>query len=170
MTKVFTFRVLVDYHEDIFRDIKLAADSTFEELHLCIQDAFDFDGQQIASFYLSNDNWDKGDEISMMGINDDDATLTLMSNTNLSDKVSDAHEKVLYVFDFLLMWCFYIELVEITEQESIEELPFLMRTYGASPDQYSKEVDLSEEVDSDIEDEKPEETDIFEGFTDFEQS
>jgi hypothetical protein len=38
----------------------------------------------------------------------------------------------------MLMWCFYVELLDISEATD-EEYPLLATEYGKSPDQYSKE-------------------------------
>ena len=63
---VYKFRVIVDTEEDVFRDIEIDTSSTFEQLHQSILQAFDFPEGEMASFYMSNDTWDKGTEISLM--------------------------------------------------------------------------------------------------------
>ena len=56
MEKVYVFRVLIDYEKDVFRDIQIKSTQTFTEFHQAIQEAFDFDGEQMSSFYLSNES------------------------------------------------------------------------------------------------------------------
>jgi hypothetical protein len=87
--KAFRLRVLIDYKEDVFRDVLLREDQTFFELHLTIQEAFEFDGQQIASFYLSNDDWDRGEEIAQMDLDEDfgPSKLKTMEDTKLGDLI-----------------------------------------------------------------------------------
>ncbi len=138
--KAFRLRVLIDYKEDVFRDVLLREDQTFFELHLTIQEAFEFDGQQIASFYLSNDDWDRGEEIAQMDFDEDfgPSKLKTMEDTKLGDLIQEKGQKLLYVYDFMLMWCFYVELLDISEATD-EEYPLLATEYGKSPDQYSKE-------------------------------
>ncbi|MFB0997258.1 MAG: hypothetical protein QMC28_00960, partial [Flavobacteriales bacterium] len=60
--KEYKFRVLIDTleEENAFRDIVVDSSSTFEVLNNMIVQAFKFKGDQVASFYLSNDEWDKG--------------------------------------------------------------------------------------------------------------
>jgi len=142
MSKIFRLRVLVDTAEEkeIFRDIEINAFDNCEQLHQAIQDAFDFDGSQMASFYLSNEDWDKGEEIALMDVGlEEDGEIRLMKDTLLADIIENNQQKILYVFDFMLMWCFYIEVVSIEDAEQGVIYPNIPLTYGDSPDQYSKE-------------------------------
>jgi hypothetical protein len=65
------FRVLLDSEKDkeIFRDIIIDENDNFESLFQAIMKSFNFQGEEMASFYISNDNWDKGHEISLVDIN-----------------------------------------------------------------------------------------------------
>jgi hypothetical protein len=111
---IYRFRVIMDTEEDVFRDIEIETTATFEELHRSVLDAFDFEEGEMASFYMSNENWEKGLEIPLMDMKQaEGASGVSMSNTQLSDMVSKPSDKVLYVYDFLRMWIFYIELIEI---------------------------------------------------------
>ena len=52
------FRVLLDSdkNEEVFRDIVIANDAHFETFYHAIMEAFNFKGDQMASFYVSNDS------------------------------------------------------------------------------------------------------------------
>ena len=140
MPKKFLLRVLVDTTEesDVFRDIEIAESHTFQDLHEAIQSAFGFDNSEMASFYMSNEHWDKGDEIPLMDISQGDKRVPTMAEVKLEEKISEADQRILYVFDFLLMWCFYVEVVKVVEGETTAE-PKVVLSYGDAPDQYSKE-------------------------------
>ena len=143
MKQAIRFRVLIDTNEekDVFRDIELTSDQTFEELHNYIQSIFEFDNSQMASFYESDNSWEHGDEISLMDMQmgKDKKEIRLMTTTLLSDVVKENGQKILYVFDFLLMWTFFIEVVNIGETEDGVSYPITTLSYGEAPDQYSKE-------------------------------
>ena len=64
--KTYVFRVVADIEEDVFRDIEILGSQNFEDLHDMIIESFDFTGDQMASFYMSDENWDKGEEIGLM--------------------------------------------------------------------------------------------------------
>ena len=56
---IYRFRVILDSRQDhVFRDIEIPYDASFEDLHNSIQQAFGFDGTQMASFYESNNDWE----------------------------------------------------------------------------------------------------------------
>ncbi len=167
---VYTFRILLDYEQDVFRDIQIQGDQKFIELNQAIQDAFGFDNTQISSFYLSDDEWNKGDEISMMDMGNalEGGTAYTMSDTTIESIAEIEGQKMVYVSDFYLMWCFFVELVKISEPEPILKYPNVSLAFGDAPDQYSKEPDLEFEIDKTAEGNEHGESDIFEGFDDFE--
>ncbi len=137
---IYKFRVIVDTETDVFRDIEIETDSTFEQLHAAILDAFDFDEGEMASFYMSNESWEKGLEIPLLEMGSEKELS--MRTTKLSDMLSKPSEKVLYVYDFLRMWIFYIELVEVKKDKPSTIYPRVALVYGDAPSQDDKEMDL----------------------------
>jgi hypothetical protein len=73
----YKFRVLLDTEKEseIFRDIVIDENDNFENFYHAIISSFRFQGDQMASFYISNDNWDKGHEISLMDMNYGDESI-----------------------------------------------------------------------------------------------
>lgn len=135
--KVFKFRVLLDTEEDVFRDIEVRSDNTFLELHRTIIEAFGFEGGEMASFYESNEDWDKGTEIPLMEM--EVGAGTDMASTQFGDRVEGDDVKFVYVYDFLRMWCFYIDLQE-TKDAAGDKYPSVVLNYGDAPDENSKEI------------------------------
>tara|TARA_B100000809_G_scaffold247889_1_gene277408 strand:+ start:873 stop:1421 length:549 start_codon:yes stop_codon:yes gene_type:complete len=157
----YKFRVLLDNpnNEEIFRDIKISSENTFSEFYDIIIDSFYFKGDQLASFYASNNSWDKGREISLMDMDTADGSESplTMNDTVLKDLITSDNQKFILVYDFLKMWCFLIELVGVST-ESIEA-PSIEISIGISPREDSREVDLgdslaesSQELGSDFDD------------------
>jgi hypothetical protein len=147
--KIFKFRVIIDTEQDVFRDIEINTMSTFEELHRAILKAFDWDEGEMASFYKSNDQWERGLEIPLMDMGDDlveteeDTPPTVsMSTLKLNQIVSKPDEKMVYVYDFMRMWCFYIELQAVTKAAPSVLYPRVTMVFGDAPEMTSKEFDL----------------------------
>ena len=140
-------RVIVDIEEDVFRDIIIGRTSSLEELHRGILAAFEFGEGEMASFFQSDEDWSRGREIPLMDMGMDDAgnPYPSMRTTAVEDVVQAANDRMVYVYDFLRMWCFYVEIVGLEEGET-PEYPLLAEEFGTAPDQYSKEVDLGEEL------------------------
>lgn len=130
---VYRFRVILDAEEDVFRDIELLQESTLEDFHNSIINAFGFDGTEMASFYLSDEDWNQGQEISQFDVSEGEESVLLMNETTLDSVVSEDQTKLIYVYDFLNMWTFLIELGEIAEIEEGRDYPNLMFVHGQIP-------------------------------------
>ncbi|HSP12564.1 MAG TPA: hypothetical protein VLO29_08550, partial [Salegentibacter sp.] len=128
---VYRFRVILDAEEDVFRDIEILQESTLEDLHNSIVQSFGFDGTEMASFYLSDEEWNQGEEVSQFDMGGE---VRLMNETTLDSVLDDKNRKIIYVYDFLNMWTFLIELGEIAEIEEGRDYPNLMFVHGQLPD------------------------------------
>jgi hypothetical protein len=135
MTMIYRFRVILDNdtEDDIFRDIEIRKTDTLEDLHNTITQSFGFDGTEMASFYVSDDQWNQGEEISLFDMSEGINSVKLMNETTLDDIVDDAKTKLIYVYDFLSMWTFLIELAEIVEETDSIDYPNLMFVHGQIP-------------------------------------
>lgn len=157
---IFKFRVIIDIEEDVFRDVEIETEDNFLSFHEAILQAFDFEEGEMASFYMSDENWEKGEEITLMemSMGDSPSLIKNMKDVSLASMVSEPSDKIIYVYDFLRMWCFYIELVEVKKAVPSTIYPNVSLVYGDAPDQLSKEVDLFGGMDMPMDDEKPERT------------
>ena len=144
---LFKFRVIMDTELDVFRDIEIETESNFDSLHKALLDAFDFEQGEMASFYLSDEEWSKGLEISLMDMGGVDEDSLSMSTTILSDMVMKPGDKILYVYDFMRMWIFYIELVEVKKDKPSTIYPRVALAFGDAPSQDSKEFQEMFEAD-----------------------
>lgn len=131
---IYRFRVILDNdtEEDIFRDIEIRDTDTLEDLHNTITQSFGFDGLEMASFYVSNDSWEQGEEISLFDLSEDQSA-RLMNETSLDSILDRDKTKLIYVYDFLNMWTFYVELAEIVNALEGVDYPNLMFVQGQVP-------------------------------------
>ncbi|RKS53473.1 pRiA4b ORF-3-like protein [Gillisia mitskevichiae] len=130
---VYRFRVILDAQDDVFRDIEILEEDTLEDFHNSIVNAFGFDGNEMAAFYISDDEWNQGEEISQFDLGEELGSVRLMNETTLDSVVSKNHRKLIYVYDFLSMWTFLIELADIAEIEDGRDYPNLMYVHGQIP-------------------------------------
>ena len=167
------FRVLLDTEQEteIFRDIIIDENDNFESLYHAIISSFRFEGNQMASFYISNDNWDKGHEISLMDMNYGDESIdevaSVMSGAMLRDFMEVEDQKVILVYDFLRMWIFLIELLERTEE--LVDSPTTLLAIGMAPPEDSRMVNLEDDDDLGYEDDddfENDEDDFEDGYSD----
>lgn len=163
------FRVLIDStSNEVFRDILIDEQATFEMLYRAVLDAYQFNHDQMASFYMSNENWDKGFEISLFdmafGEDPNDILPGVMSECRLQDYMQDDDQRIILVHDFIRMWIFLIEL--IGKEAVAPEHPKVVLTVGNAPAESSRtgeEDNIRFETESDDDFEEDE----F-GFDDFE--
>ncbi len=132
---IYRFRVILDTHEDVFRDIEIEASNSFEDLHNTITQTFGFGGQEMASFYLSNELWDQGDEISLFDMGEKPGEVMVMSDKTLESLVNENQTRLIYIYDFLNMWTFLVELAVIAEAEDGCSYPNLMFAHGQIPEE-----------------------------------
>lgn len=129
---IYRFRVILDAHDDVFRDIEISKEATLEDFHNAITQSFGFGGQEMASFFTSDEEWNQDEEISLFNMDD---TGRDMQNTLLEDVVSKEQTKLIYIYDFLSMWTFLIELADIGEPSPGVLYPNLMFAHGEIPDE-----------------------------------
>jgi len=150
---IYRFRVILDNdtEDDVFRDLEIRESDTLEDLHNIITQSFGFDGTEMASFYLSDDEWNQGEEISLFDLSEGATPTRLMSETTLNKEVHEAQTKLIYVYDFLSMWTFFVELAEIIDEVEGHDYPNLMFVHGQIPDQAPEKNFEADEFDKDNE-------------------
>lgn len=155
---IYRFRIILDTHEDVFRDIEIEASATLEDFHNAITQSFGFDGQEMASFYTTNELWEEDEEICLFDVSDEPGGLRIMGETYLEDVVDEEKTRLLYVYDFLNMWTFMVELADIAETETGQIYPNLMYSHGEIPEEAEEKEFLSEPIEG--EDDFEEEFDL----------
>ncbi|MFY7740596.1 MAG: IS1096 element passenger TnpR family protein [Flavobacterium sp.] len=131
---VYKFRVILDAEEDIFRDIAILENDTLEDLHNAIVNAFGFDGLEVASFYTCDDTWNQEDEIPMFDSGDVPGENKIMSDYQLNDILDTENTKIIYVYDFINMWTFLVELAAVEDSVEVGMVyPNLLFSHGEMP-------------------------------------
>ncbi|HET8736005.1 MAG TPA: hypothetical protein VFM69_05380 [Pricia sp.] len=131
---VYKIRIILDAKEDIFRDIEIEDSSTMEEFHNAISQSFGFLGNEMASFYTCDEEWNQDEEIALFDMGDSVDDVRLMNETLLEDVMSENSSKLIYVYDFLSMWTFLVELADIVEPEAGVSYPNLLFSFGELPE------------------------------------
>ena len=147
---IYRIRIILDTKEDIIRDIEIENNSTFKDLHLEILKSFQFDGNEMASFYLSNDNWIQGKEISLSSFQGEDEDELIMENCSLDSIIDENQKKFIYIYDFLNLWTFFIEIFEINSIIKDEKYPKLIFSLGKIPEK-APDKNFEEIKDNDFE-------------------
>ncbi len=131
---IYKFRVILDAEEDVFRDIAINENDTLEDLHNSIINAFGFDGSEVASFYTCDETWNQEDEIPMFDTGDFPGEMKIMSDYVLNELLNKEQTKIIYVYDFINMWTFLVELAAIENDEIGVTYPNLFFSHGVLPE------------------------------------
>jgi Plasmid pRiA4b ORF-3-like protein len=130
---IYKFRAILDAEDDVFRDIAIQEEDTLEDLHNAIVNAFGFDGMEVASFYTCDDQWNQEEEIPMFDTGDVVGEQKTMSDYALNQLLSESQTKIIYVYDFINMWTFLVELAAVEEAETGVIYPNLLFSHGVLP-------------------------------------
>lgn len=149
---IFRIRVILDVKEDVFRDFEIEASATLEQLHDTITQSFGFLGNEMASFYQTNDSWEQGEELPLMEL---DPSQPSMQNELLERFFTADNHKLLYIYDFLNMWTFFVELMEVAEPVVGTGYPALIYAEGEVPEEapekmFESDTPSEDEMDEDI--------------------
>ncbi len=131
---IYKIRIILDAEEDIFRDVEIEASTTMEDFHNAIAQSFGFLGNEMASFYTCDENWNQDEEIALFDMSENGSNVRLMNETFLEDVMTEDSPKLIYVYDFLSMWTFFVELADIVEKESGQSYPNLLFSFGELPE------------------------------------
>lgn len=135
---ILKFRAYWEDDESTYRDIAIRHTQTFLDLHLAILKSYEFDSKHKATFYRSNDNWQRGREISLEKY--DKAYRVdplIMSEVTIGSEVKDPNQKFIYEYDFNKNWHFMIELINVDKEENAKlSYPTCVRVEGLAPSQY----------------------------------
>ena len=151
---VLKFRVSWEEDDAIYRDVLVKHTQNFQDLHLIILKAFEFDQKHDATFYRSNDTWQRGREISKE-VYDRAYKVAplLMEETIIGSEIIDTNQHFIYEYDFVKSWSFLIQLIQVVKNADADmtlEYPLVSRIEGVGPMQYGTKGLLGEKF-ADIE-------------------
>lgn len=153
---ILKFRVYFEEDDSIYRDIAAKHTQSFFDLHISILRSFEFDSKHQATFYRSNDNWQRGREISIEKYDKQyKVDPLIMAETTIGSEIRNPNEKFIYVYDFARNWTFQVELINVSKEESSKlTYPAVIRSEGIAPSQYGTKsmlgdrfVDVEEKYD-----------------------
>lgn len=153
---ILKFRAYFEEDDSVYRDIVIRHTQTFADLHGAILKSYEFDSKHQATFYRSNDLWQRGREISLEKYDKPyKAEPFIMSEVPIGTEIKDPNQKFILEYDFNRRWVFLVELINVSKEESAKATyPSTTRTEGIGPAQYGtksllgdKFVDIEEKYD-----------------------
>lgn len=140
---IFKFTILSDEVEDFMRIIDIDSESSFLDLHNAILDSVDFEKNQMTSFFLCNDDWEKEQEITLVEMESSSEYDNLvMEDTVLDELLTDEKQKLLFIFDMISDRAFFMELSEMIPGKDLDEAVCTSST-GNPPVQIAESFDFA---------------------------
>lgn len=137
---VLKFRIYWEEDDAIYRDILVKHTQNFADLHDAILKSFEFDQKHDATFYRSNDTWQRGREISKAVYEKEyKVAPLLMEETIIGSEIIDTNQHFIFHYDFMKSWTFLIELIQVVKNADMDmsiDFPSIARVEGVGPMQY----------------------------------
>ncbi|HRF14508.1 MAG TPA: hypothetical protein PKV02_02645 [Bacteroidia bacterium] len=172
---VYRFKVSFEDFEDIYREIEVTSEQTFADFYKAILSSIKFEDRGTASFFMSNDSWKKGVEISNSDKTDRDGKPVAKTDKSfLKSYIADPHQKIYFLIDCESVWAFHIELVKILAAADVKlSYPHVRKVSGDAPSQFKVKIapvlEDDDFVDTDVSDESNSVADEFAGENDYDE-
>ena len=135
---ILRFRVYWEEDDAVYRDIAIRHTQNFKDMHEVILKAYEFDNKHKATFHRSNDQWQKGREITLEKYDKVyKVDPLLMEETKIGGEIREPNQKFIYIYDFNKNWTFLVELINVSKEENPKlTYPCSIRSEGIAPSQY----------------------------------
>ena len=118
---IYRFTIISDEVDDFVREIQIDPEATFFDFHEAILKSVGYANDQMTSFFICDDDWEKEKEVTLEEMDDNpEIDSWVMKETPISELIEDEKQKLLYVFDYMTERCFFIELTEIITGKNIQ--------------------------------------------------
>ena len=119
---IYRFTIISDEVDDFVREIQIDPEATFYDFHEAILKSAGYTDDQMTSFFICDDDWEKEKEITLEEMDDNpEMDSWVMKETQLSELVEDEKQKLLYVFDYMTERAFFMELREIIPGKDLDK-------------------------------------------------
>jgi len=138
---ILLFRIISDEDPDFYRDLVAEGTDTFLDFHNTLQKELNYDPTQLASFFITNKQWEKEHEITLIDMmQEPGVTSYTMEQVTLEEHLSELNQRMIYLFDFFSDRAFFIELIEMSDEVSPRETPFIGHRQGDPPPQLALDL------------------------------
>lgn len=136
---IYKFTIISDEVDTFVRVISIDSEATFFDFHTAILESVKYEKNQMTSFFICSDNWEKGQEVTLVEMESSSEYDNLvMDKTKLEELISDEGQKLLFVFDMLYDRVFFMEMTEIIPLKSLDKA-VCETSEGKAPVQVMKE-------------------------------
>ncbi|MBN2743941.1 MAG: hypothetical protein JXR39_08610 [Marinilabiliaceae bacterium] len=158
---IYTLRIISNESDDFIREVTIDGEDNFLTLHNFLQQEMNYDPSMMASFFTTDEGWNKETEITLMDMMDgENPDIRVMDQCVIADYVHSNKQRFLYVFDFFAERAFFMEICNI--QNGSIPAPQIIKSEGDAPEQIMPDLMADNgDPDSDLLDVEDEADDFF---------
>ena len=130
---IYKFIVGSEESENFKLEILIDSEDTFLRLRNVILDAAGYNKDQLDSFIICDEDWNKEKEVTYMEMDSDsDEDIWIMEDTTLAELIEEEGQRMKFVFDYMTDRYFYLRLKETQPGKSLHD-PLCQRKEGKAP-------------------------------------
>ena len=111
-------QIYLEHKDDVIRNIEISTNKSLRELHFEIIRSLELNENEIASFYLTDENFNLVQEIPLFKIDDKQEDLIEMNEIKIGSIFTNINCQLIYVYDFMKMWRFLVSYIANSETEN----------------------------------------------------
>ena len=137
---IYKFHLVADEQDDFFREIEVKGSLTFRQLHDFLVKNLDLKKDELASFFLVDDFWNRMVEITLIDMaveakpddeeGEAEPEIYLMDEVKIERFVKEIGQKLIYEYDFLQLHAFHLELAGFVESVPRRHYPHITAAEG----------------------------------------
>jgi len=146
---VYRFKFTFEDSDDFMREVEVGSEQTFEEFHFALVENLGLNKAALSSFFIADSRFRKKREISLIDMqpemlpeqtDPEEAIEPMleMRNAVVSDFIDDPHQKLIWVYDYINYWTFYVELLKIAVARPDHDYPRISKAVGETPPEIIK--------------------------------
>jgi len=127
----YIIRTQLEHSTDVIIDIEIASNRSLADLHYAIINALSLDKNEIASFYITNEQFELLHEIPLFKIDEQDNSMLDMSQMTIESVFQKGESQLIYIYNFLKMWRFLVSYLD--KKENNYEKTKIINSIGKMP-------------------------------------
>jgi hypothetical protein len=138
-------QIYLEHKDDVIRNIEIDSEKSLEELHYEIIKSLNLNKQEMASFYIIDEEFNLLKEIPLFKIDEKEFEFCEMKEISIASMFPTVNSQLIYVYDFMKMWRFLVTY--ITKSENNKDQLNVIHQVGKMP---VNETEISFKSNNDI--------------------
>ena len=108
-------QIYLEHKDDVIRNIEIDSEKSLEELHYEIIKSLNLNKQEMASFYIIDEEFNLLKEIPLFKIDEKEFEFCEMKEISIASMFPTVNSQLIYVYDFMKMWRFLVTYITKSE-------------------------------------------------------